>query len=107
MTTRTRLEQSVQTACEHGAMCVHDRSGHTLTQMRLALALATPRGWRDGVLVGVDADGWIDVVTLDGAALRLWNHADLTAVLTPGEPVAVHADYDVLIAGDVRLNVVR
>lgn len=107
MTTYTRLEQSVQTACEHGAMCVHDRSGHTLTQMRLALALATPGGWQDGVVVSADVDGWIDVATLDGAALRLWNHADRTAVLAPGEPVAVHANYDVLIAGDVRLNIVR
>ncbi|WP_433674351.1 hypothetical protein [Microbacterium gorillae] len=106
MSTTTRLEQSIQTACEHGAMCVHDRSGHGLTGIRLRLALATRSGWRDAVVESVDADGWIDLrLVADGDLVRVWNHADLSEVLALGEPVALHERYEVLAAGSLHLNI--
>ncbi|WP_052460331.1 hypothetical protein [Microbacterium gorillae] len=108
MTTITRLELSLSTACEQGAMCVHDRSGHGLSAIQLRLALATPSAWRDAVVTAVTADGWITLVAIaDGTNVRVWHHADVSEDLAIGEPVALHARYDVLVAAGRHLNVAR
>lgn len=107
MTTITRLEQSLSTACEHGAMCVHDRAGHGLSPLQLRLALATPSAWTDAVVTAVESDGWITLAALTGDTVLVWNHADLTETLVVGEPVALHGRYDVLVAGSRHLNVAR
>lgn len=107
MSVSTRLQQSVATACEHGAMCVHDRAGHQLGAVQLRLAIATPSGWADALVAEVSADGWIVLRTLDGDLARVWHHADLRDVLPLGTPVSVHSRYDVLDAGTVRINVAR
>lgn len=107
MSVSTRLQQSVATVCEQGMMCVHDRSGHQLGAVQLRLALATPRGWDDALVESADATGWVTLRTLDDDTVRVWNHADLSQTLRAGTPVAVHARYDVLVAGDLRLNIAR
>jgi hypothetical protein len=98
------LDHTASCACEPGAMCADTRPGHGLHALQLRLAAATPSRWDDAVVIGV-RDGWVDAVTLDGAALSLWNHGDLAEVVTPGEPVAVHSIYNVLSAGARRFNV--
>lgn len=108
MITTTHLQQSLATACENGAMCVHDRSGHGLSAIRLRLALATSSAWADAIVTDVAADGWITLATvLEGETVRVWHHADLTASLRIGEPVALHGRYDVLVAAGAHLNVAR
>lgn len=107
MTITTRLEQSLATACEHGAMCVHDRDGHGLSAIRLRLALATPAAWQDAVVTAVEEDGWISLVTLDGVELGVWHHADLRENVSIGEPVALHTRYDVLVVAGTARNVAR
>lgn len=104
MSTHTRLQHSVSTACERGAMCVHDRSGHGLGTLQLRLALATPSGWRDALVREVAEDGWITLTLWEsGETARVWHHAE--AALIPGAPVALHERYAVLAAGALTLNV--
>jgi hypothetical protein len=43
----------------------------------------------------------------DDSTVVLWNHADLTADITVGEPVVLHSVYDVLVAGGAKHNVLR
>jgi hypothetical protein len=96
---------TVHTVCEHGQMCRDDHAGHALTPMRLRLATATPSGWRDAVVTGVEPDGRITVALWHGGSARLWQHADLQGALVPGDVVAVHRAYGVLAAGTVRWSV--
>lgn len=107
MSTITRLQQSLETSCEQGMMCVHDRSGHSLGTIQLRLAQATPSGWTDHVVADATADGWVTLVDLDGAQTRVWHHADARAELAPGTPVALHARFDVLATGASFRNVAR
>lgn len=124
MSIDARLLHSVSTVCEHGAMCVHDKPGHGLGIVQRRLARATS-GWVDAIVLDVDADGWLTLVPLDDAqgtatasaadaweddwaprgVLRFWQHADLTGVIAPGEPVAVHTRYAVLAIGGALHNV--
>lgn len=106
MSTHTRLLHSVSTACERGAMCVHDRAGHGLGALQLRLALATPSGWRDALVAGTSEDGWVTLQLWDsGETVRVWHHA--TVELAAGAPVALHDRYAVLAAGVLKLNVAR
>ncbi|HEY0259703.1 MAG TPA: hypothetical protein VGC18_07620 [Lacisediminihabitans sp.] len=75
-------------------------TGYELHPIQRQAAIATPGRWRDGLLVGAASDGAIEIYDLEAATSRvLWHHADLTGMLETGEPVALHADYDVLAAG--------
>lgn len=107
MSTITRLQQSLETSCEQGMMCVHDRSGHSLSTIQLRLAQATPSGWTDHVVADIAADGWVTLVDFDGAATRVWHHADLRPALVLGTPVSLHARFDVLATGTAFHNVAR
>lgn len=90
--------------CEFDAMCPSQAPGHGLSFIQERLARATPRHWVDAVVEGVaSTDGWLTVRTLDGEALRLWNHR--LPDVEDGEPVALHGAYRVLAVGSVRLNV--
>ncbi|NQX25782.1 hypothetical protein HQQ81_00265 [Microbacteriaceae bacterium VKM Ac-2854] len=106
MSTHTRLLHSVSTACERGAMCVHDRAGHGLGALQLRLALATPGGWQDALITEVSDDGWLTLQLWDSSeTVRVWHHAAVE--LTAGTPVALHERYAVLAAGTLKLNVAR
>ncbi|WP_235021919.1 hypothetical protein [Rathayibacter sp. VKM Ac-2754] len=106
MSTPTRLQTTVETACERGGMCVHDRAGHGLGALQLRLARATPSGWTDALVASVDEDGWIDLVAWEsGATIRVWHHAE--AALAAGAPVSLHERYGVLAAGDRLISVAR
>jgi hypothetical protein len=101
--------QTIQSAavihdCRTSMDCGSTASGHSLSFLQSRLASAAAYGWADGVVESV-RDGWIAVRTLDGDRARVWSHA-ADAVL-PGEPVSLHAVYDVLAIGDFRLNVLR
>ncbi|WP_158862103.1 hypothetical protein [Leifsonia sp. AG29] len=79
--------------------------GYALHPIARRAALATPSHWFDAVVVNAGADGWIEVAGLDGGSLRVWHFDDLSTVLTPGSPVAVHTLYGVLAAGGELLNI--
>ena len=91
-----RPVRAASVVCERGEMCVHDTAGYALNPVRLRLALATPSGWFDALVLDTDDAGIHVSLIADGTTLTFWHHADLT--LTAGEPVAVHARYGVLAA---------
>lgn len=105
MSTRTRLQTTVETACERGGMCVHDRAGHGLGALQLRLALATPTGWADAIVASVDDRGWIVLELWTGGTVQVWHHAE--AALAEGAPVSLHARYGVLADGARRLSVAQ
>lgn len=105
MAKRSELDHIASSVCESGAMCADTRPGHALHAVQLRLAAATPSQWVDALVVGVRRGGWVDAVTLGGTAVTVWNHGDLAAVVSAGQPIAVHAVYNVLSAGSRRFNV--
>ena len=88
--------------------CAATAPGHALSLIQERLASATPSKWADAVVVSISGAGWIEVAGLsDDSTHILWNHADLTASVRVGDPVAVHAVYDVLAVSDAKYNVLR
>ncbi|TFB54767.1 hypothetical protein [Cryobacterium tagatosivorans] len=89
-----------------GGSCQDRGAGHALHALQERVTAATPSKWRDGFISHVSAGGWIGVDLLEtGETAWLWNHADLTASVTLGQPVAVHALYHALAVGRDRINV--
>jgi hypothetical protein len=105
----------------HGDSCASRAPGHTLSALQERVAGATPTKWRDGLVrhIGnrnVGTGGWIGIELIEqGAAgadendatetIWVWSHADLSASVTLGLPVAVHALYPTLAVGRERFNV--
>ena len=70
------------------------------------LAAAEPEGWHDAIVEEVTPSGWIRLSAVHGAAsILVWNHSDLSGMLSPGDPVAINPKHHVLAAGDYRFNV--
>ncbi|TFD93501.1 hypothetical protein E3T61_05290 [Cryobacterium lactosi] len=98
-----------------GEGCVNHGAGHTTQPIHVRVAEATPSKWTDGLVVRATSDGWIgvnlfgygDAADSDTATVWVWNHADHTAQLTIGAPVALHSVYNVLASGRSRISVVR
>ena len=108
--------------CNHtgGAVCANRGAGHELQLIQARVAAATPGKWVDGIVASVTAAGWIGIRLVDApgatnlldlpdgtGTVWVWNHADLTAELATGAPVAVHALYNVLANGSSRISVIR
>jgi len=94
---------------QHGAgsgrMSAFD-DGNELHPIIRRAALATASQWVDALVVRADADGHVSLVRLDdGAPESRWHHDDLSGVLTPGTPVALHSVYGVLALGDSLVSV--
>ncbi|MGO4690780.1 hypothetical protein [Glaciibacter sp. 2TAF33] len=100
----------------HGESCASSAPGHTLSALQERVAAATPSKWRDGLVSHVSAGGWVGVEllqpneagageTVGGETVWVWSHSDLTASVSPGLPVAVHAIYHTLAVGRERFNV--
>ncbi len=85
---------------EFGMGCAHTAEGHALHPMRRRLAAATPSKWSDAIVTALGTDGWVEVSSIDGGAvIRLWHHENLATRLQLGDPVALHATYQVLAIG--------
>jgi len=79
-------------------------TGFELNPIQRLAAVATASQWRDVVVTGISADGWIDLVDLDTqAASRAW-HYEPTGV-SVGEPVSLHGQYGVLAVGRALFSV--
>jgi len=73
---------------------VPNRTRIDVLPIQEVVANASPRAWRDGLVVTREADA-LTVLLLDGDAVVLTTPADVA----PGEPVAVHPVAEVLAAG--------
>lgn len=97
----------------HGGSCTSAAVGHAVSAIRERVTAATPSKWRDGIIMHVtDAGGiggsWVGIDLLETTDTAwIWNHADLGAVVSIGEPVALHELYNTLAIGATRLCVLR
>ncbi|VXB68489.1 conserved hypothetical protein [Microbacterium sp. 8M] len=100
--------QAAACMCHHGDVCSSFAPGHALHLIQARLAAATTAGWTDALVSDVDRSaGIVEVVTLDGEALSLWNAGGAALEVELGQPVAVHTRWDVLAIGALRYNVAR
>jgi hypothetical protein len=97
----------------HGESCTSPAAGHAVSAIRARVAAATSSRWRDGIVVhaptGSRGGGsWIGIDLLEATdTVWVWNHADLGAAVSIGEPVALHDLYDTLAIGATRVSVLR
>jgi len=65
--------------------------GHNMHCIHAKHVGLSPWGWRDAVVTNMHPDGRIelDYIDEDGSVV-VWNHADLTRLIAPGDPVRVH-----------------
>ncbi len=107
---RQPASASLHSVCtaEFGMECGRAAEGHSLHPMRKRLAAATPSKWADAIVVSVTDDGWVELVSVETAAVaRVWNHQNLAeTALRVGEPVALHTTYSVLAIGSHWRSVV-
>lgn len=71
-----------------------DNTTTRILAIQRVVACASPSGWRDAFVVAVE-DSSVELVTFDGATVRLATDAPLTA----GEPVAYHPVAEVIALG--------
>lgn len=108
--------------CNHTGsdVCANRGAGHALQPIQARVAAATPSKWVDGIVASVSAGGWIGIRLLDTpkkpglldvpddtGTVWVWHHNDLTEHIGAGQPVAVHALYNVLASGGSRISVIR
>lgn len=111
----TQPLQVLQCNSTGGDGCVNHGAGHETQPIHVRVAEATPSKWADGIVVRATSGGWIgvnlfgygDTSDSDTATVWVWNHADHTAHLAAGAPVALHSVYNVLASGRSRISVVR
>ncbi|MGR0220551.1 hypothetical protein [Agromyces sp. ZXT2-6] len=101
---RTGLAMGMR-GCVEGEACASDRPGHGLHPMQERLARIAASRWVDAVVVDVAADGFVDLVDLDGGRHRVWHHGAAQGRVVVGDPVALHGVYGVLARGDDRFSV--
>ncbi|KJL35209.1 hypothetical protein [Microbacterium azadirachtae] len=100
--------QAAACMCDHGDVCSSFAPGHALHLIQARLAAATTAGWTDALVTGLDrAAGIVQVQTLEGEILSLWNAGGAALEVEPGQPVAVHTRWNVLAIGALRYNVAR
>jgi hypothetical protein len=105
MSIHTSLQPAPVCTCEQGLMCAAEGPGHALSAIQLRAASATPSKWQDATVSSISPTGWVVLAPVFGGAdVPVWHHADLTQTLAIGDPVSLHALYNVLAAGRHRFN---
>ncbi|WP_168626393.1 MULTISPECIES: hypothetical protein [unclassified Cryobacterium] len=91
-------------------LCVNDepcrlyRPGHHIHAIHWSAAHRSPEFLQDAIVRAVEG-GRVDVEYLDGRSETYWNHHDLAAALSPGDPVSIHSRFHLLIVGMRSFNV--
>jgi len=98
------VRQDAICMCATGGACSSFAAGHAVHLIQARLVSATPTEWVDAIVTDVDADGVVELVSLDGATVHLWNGAGATDILTEGAPVAFHPRYHALHANGRLFN---
>jgi hypothetical protein len=67
--------------------CTAYRPGHMVQVIQANFVGHSPWGWRDGVVVSVATEGWIEIdYVTESARVVAWHHAALADLLSPGTP---------------------
>lgn len=106
MTATHDSTQETPTRASSAAMCLPFETGYELNPIQRQAALVTRSRWRDAIVTAVTSDGWIELLDIaTDAVARVWHYEDLTASITPGEPVTLNAHYGVLAIGPTCISV--
>jgi len=89
--------------CATGGACSSFAAGHAVHLIQARLVSATPTEWVDAIVTRVDDEGLVELATLDGEIVELWNGAGAADTPT-GTPVAFHPRYHALHAGGRLFN---
>lgn len=100
------VRQDAVCMCVHGGACSSYAPGHGVHLIQARVVSATPAEWVDALVVANDPDsGTVELRTLDGAPVSLWNGAGAADAVVPGAPVAYHARYHALNVSGALFNV--
>jgi len=107
LSSAAEVRAQVTCMCSAGDACTAFAPGHAVHLIQARLASATPSEWIDALVEDVDVvSGVLSLRTLDAdASVEVWSAAGAADSVTAGSPVAVHARYHLLIAGERRYNV--
>ncbi|WP_430645906.1 hypothetical protein [Agromyces sp. GXS1127] len=101
---RTGLAMGMR-GCVDGEACTSDRPGHGLNAIQDRLSRIVASRWVDAVVTASGADGFVELLDLDGGVHRVWHHGALRGEIAVGDPVALHPVYGVLARGDERFSI--
>jgi hypothetical protein len=95
-------------AQSHGAACTSTAAGHGVSAIRDRVTAATPSKWLDAIVTGFGDENWVELRLVEtDQVVQVWNHRDLGALVTVGDPVALHGLYDTLAIGSARVSVLQ
>lgn len=89
--------------CVDGEPCRLYKPGHHTHSIHWRQAHRTREHFRDAIVREVDGHH-VTVEFVDGGSETYWNHEDLPSLLSSGDPVGVHSEFHLLIAGFKALN---
>ncbi|ALJ20832.1 hypothetical protein [Microbacterium sp. No. 7] len=103
--TPASVRQDALCMCVHGHACSSFAPGHAVHLIQARLVSATPAEWVDAIAGAVSVErGTVDVHTLDGETIVLWNGSGAAEAVEAGLPVAYHPRYHVLNVGGELFN---
>lgn len=98
------VRQDALCMCVHGSACSSFAPGHAVHLIQARLIAATPSEWVDAIATP-GHDGALELHTLDGDRIHVWNGAGAAAHVAAGEPVAYHPRYHAVSVGARTFNV--
>lgn len=100
------VRQDAACMCALGGACTSFAPGHAVHLIQARLVAATPAEWVDAIVTLTEpASGVLELHSLDGDAVLLWNGAHAATILPVGSPVAYHPRYHAVSVGDRTFNV--
>lgn len=106
--TPASVRQDALCMCVAGEACTSYAPGHAVHLIQARVVSATPTEWLDAIVVDADATaGTVELRTLDGASILVWNGLGAAATVQTGEPVSFHSRYHVLNARGELFNCAR
>lgn len=99
------VRQDTLCMCVHGDACSSFAPGHAVHLIQARLVSATPAEWVDALVIAAEPEhGTIELLSLDGDRLVLWNGLGAASTVETGTPVSFHPRYHTLNVGGELYN---